>query len=83
MIDQAAWMRKPHEGFRSEHLEHVTKKLAWLPRSGRPAAGHHLERHPIGGPTAPIRGASGHVVDGHQPQAGLANQLVRDQGPRR
>jgi hypothetical protein len=32
-------MRKPHEGFRSEHLEHVTKKLAWLPRSGRPAAG--------------------------------------------
>jgi hypothetical protein len=73
MIDQAAWMRKPHEGFRSEHMEHVTKKLALAAAKrtvGRPLAGH-LERHPIGGATAPICGASGHVVDGHQPQAGL------------
>jgi hypothetical protein len=84
MIDQVAWMRKPHEGFRSEHLEHVTKKLALAAAKrtvGRPLA-DHLERHPIGGPTAPICGASGHVVDGHQPQAGLANQLVHDQGQR-
>jgi len=35
MIDQAAWMRKPHQGFRSEHLEHGTKKGSpWLPRRG-------------------------------------------------
>jgi hypothetical protein len=84
MIDQAAWMRKTHAGFRSEHMEHVTKKLALATAKrtvGRPLAGH-LERHPIGGPTAPICGRRVTSSIAHQPQASLTNQLVHDQGQR-
>jgi hypothetical protein len=85
MIDQAAWMRKPHQGFRSEHLEHVTtKRSPWLPLSGlvcRLLTGH-LERQVIGGPTRRSAGRRITVADGHQPQAGLTNQMVQEQGQR-
>ena len=79
MIDQAAGCANPTR-LPVGHLEHVTKKLALAAREaavGRPLAGH------LGGilsAARPRRSAGvGHVVDGHQPQAGLTNQLVHDQ----